>query len=120
MGWPCLNNVTEYSLSDSGELEVKCDYGQGCKVYSVKLPAVLLTGDSADKTCLRLPTLLQKQQAKSKEITVLKVSVPDDSCVPRLTLTLADTQRKGEVIYGEVETQVEQLWNKYLQQRWPS
>ncbi|MDB1125216.1 adenine nucleotide alpha hydrolase family protein [Vibrio algarum] len=121
LGWPCLNNVIGYTAVGLNELQVCCESALEKTEYLVTLPVVLLTSDSASRIVLRSPTLAEKSAAKSEKITeIINDNNLEDKSLPVRKLTMSDTQRQAKILSGDLEDQVEKLWQEHLKPRWRS
>lgn len=119
--WPCIREVTEVVRDGSSDcLKVTSRIDGATLVQTVKLPMVLIIGQSLDSPCLRIPTLKQKLSAKKKGVTVLsgkELGIDNDTLI-RNDKTLIDLQRPAVTqpcIFMEGKTVREQTQNLYVQ-----
>ncbi|MBT7260877.1 MAG: hypothetical protein HN888_07130, partial [Desulfobacula sp.] len=72
LGWPCIREVTDVIKTESPDfLKVTSRIDGASLVQIVKLPMVLIIGNSKDSPYLRIPNLKQKLEAKKKQVTLL-------------------------------------------------
>ena len=131
LGWPCIREVTDVIKTESPDfLKVTSRIDGASLVQIVKLPMVLIIGNSKDSPYLRIPNLKQKLEAKKKQVTLLSehdLKPNNKAGLNKVWLntdkTLIDLHRpkkKSSCIFLEGQTgrdQARQLYHQYLKER---
>ncbi len=124
--WPCIREVTKaVRTTPSDCLKVTSRIDGAALVQTVKLPLVLIIGQSLDSPFLRFPTLRQKLTAQKKQITVLssKALGTDNGALSSNDKTLIGLQKSPQnqpchFIEGQSpREQSENLYDRYLKER---
>ena len=126
LGWPCIREVIEVVRAESSDcLEVKSRIDGATLKQMVKLPMVLIMGNSLDSPYLRVPTLKQKLNAKKKSLTIVSGSDLglDNDALLNQDKTLMDLHRQKpgkSCVFLEGKTaqeQAQRLYDRYLKER---
>lgn len=148
LGWPCIGEVSRIIREESSDcLKVTSRMDGATRVQTVKLPLVLIIGDSLDSPYLRVPNLKQKLHAKKKQVTLVSDlelglyidpltnnNLTDNNLtnndltnkpIPKADKTLMDLQRpqaSQSCVFIEGKNAREQarhLYDQYLKERLP-
>ncbi len=91
--WPCIRDVEKIEPENGGKrLKIVSDTEGGTLVQTVKLPVVLIVGQSLEAPYLRFPNLKQKMNAKARKVTLL---FPADIGIKDTTLMSNDKTLMG-------------------------
>jgi electron transfer flavoprotein alpha/beta subunit len=112
---PLLQQVTGFAFRDGRISVCHTAFGQTVE-ETVDLPLILVIGD-VPGTLLRVPTLRQRKEASSKEITVI---APEELPAPRITcagMAPVDSSRQGVRIEGKDAAETAKiLYDNYLRE----
>lgn len=125
LNWPCVTGVCLMTPAvEADTLQVTRNTGYGLEILTLRLPVVLVVGNSPQASVLRVPTLKQKLAASQRQIQPLSpaelgVMAPVAPEVQLQSLTYLQHRRAGVVIDGDsVEQKVQQLYQEHLKGRW--
>jgi electron transfer flavoprotein beta subunit len=126
LGWPCIREVTGVTIAPSPDcLKVTSRMDGASLIQTVKLPMVLIIGQSPDFPYLRIPTLKQKLASKKMATTVItdeELEMTNDTLINN-DKTLVDLQRppaNPSCVFLEGKSAREQsqhLYDQYLKER---
>ena len=118
LGMPFVQNVTEYSLTEEGQIRITREVAEGICEETRDLPLVISVGD-VPETLLRVPTLLQRKDASGREITMVPFAPDTGAEIPVIEvekIEYVDQSRAGEVITGEDPEEIAKIiYERFIQ-----
>ena len=126
LGWPCIREVTEVVRDGSPDwLRVTSRTDRATLVQTIKLPMVLIIGQSLNSSYLRVPTLKQKLNAAKKQVKVLsnsELGFASDTLInnDKTLINFARPQVNQACVFVEgknAQEQAQRLYDKYLKER---
>ncbi len=124
--WPCIRDVEKIEPGNSSKtLRVVSQTQGGTLLQTVKLPAVLIVGQSLETPYLRLPNLRQKLNAKKRKINLLSendLGIDDIGLLDNdKTLIRLESRQSDHVCIflngSSPEEQARHLFDSYLKKR---
>ncbi|MCD7830113.1 MAG: electron transfer flavoprotein subunit beta/FixA family protein [Clostridiales bacterium] len=113
LGWPCVTQVTAFSVGTDGAMSVSSMTDEGALTQTITGPVVLSVGNVSG-AYLRVPTMKARRQLGRQPVTVLPCPEPPSEGATLCTLTAPETGRAAVPVPGNtLEERTKLFYQRY-------